>query len=208
MQPRDGRQTTIEGGIQIITSPDRATTTIIDNGRITTISVSQTGLVTATVNGKSVAPQSSAVSDAIGRIAAAAQTASPRVWRGGEVRLNGHRLSPDELLAGSAAVGSAATLVALVVLYSMGRAIRRLVRRRAPAAPAQAAQSAQPNLAPRIERLEHAIESIAVEMERVAEGQRFSAKLLAERLPERMPERMPEAVRAVRPTPERVATPH
>jgi hypothetical protein len=33
----------------------------------------------------------------------------------------------------------------------------------------------------RLERLESAIESIAVEMERVGEGQRFTTKLLAER---------------------------
>jgi hypothetical protein len=200
MQTRDGHQTTIEGGIQIITSPDRATTTIVDNGRITTINVSQTGLVTATVNGKAVAPQSSAVSDAIGRIAAATQRATPRVWRGGEVRVNGHRLTPDELLAGTAAVSSAATLVALIVLYTLGRFVRRLVRR----APAPAAlQPAAPSVAPRIERLEQAIESIAVEMERVAEAQRYSARLLTERLPEAPASAVRRGV-----APERVVTPH
>ena len=33
----------------------------------------------------------------------------------------------------------------------------------------------------RLEHLEHAIEAIAVEMERIGEGQRFTTKLLAER---------------------------
>ncbi|HKS06981.1 MAG TPA: hypothetical protein VJR92_11750 [Gemmatimonadaceae bacterium] len=32
----------------------------------------------------------------------------------------------------------------------------------------------------RLERMEHAIESIAVEIERISEGQRFTTKLLAE----------------------------
>ena len=33
--------------------------------------------------------------------------------------------------------------------------------------------------ADRLQRLEHAVDSIAIEMERVSEGQRFVAKLLA-----------------------------
>jgi 3-hydroxymyristoyl/3-hydroxydecanoyl-(acyl carrier protein) dehydratase len=36
----------------------------------------------------------------------------------------------------------------------------------------------------RFERLEQAVESIAIEMERVSEGQRFVTKLLSERAPE------------------------
>jgi hypothetical protein len=39
----------------------------------------------------------------------------------------------------------------------------------------------------RLERLEHAVDSIAVEMERVGEGQRFVTKLLAERGDSRKP---------------------
>ena len=35
----------------------------------------------------------------------------------------------------------------------------------------------------RLERMEHAIESIAVEIERISEGQRFTTKLLAEQRP-------------------------
>ena len=33
----------------------------------------------------------------------------------------------------------------------------------------------------RLERLEHAIDSIAIEIERISEGQRFTTKLLSER---------------------------
>jgi hypothetical protein len=50
--------------------------------------------------------------------------------------------------------------------------------------------AAQANLltdsAQRLERVEHAIEAIALEVERVGEGQRFVTKLLAES-PERQP---------------------
>ncbi len=39
------------------------------------------------------------------------------------------------------------------------------------------------DLAARLERMEQAIDSIAVEVERISEGQRFTTKLLAERVP-------------------------
>jgi hypothetical protein len=35
----------------------------------------------------------------------------------------------------------------------------------------------------RLERIEQAVDAIAIEMERVSEGQRFTTKLLAERVP-------------------------
>jgi hypothetical protein len=38
-----------------------------------------------------------------------------------------------------------------------------------------------PEVAARLERMEHAIDSIAVEVERISEGQRFTTRLLAER---------------------------
>ncbi len=38
-----------------------------------------------------------------------------------------------------------------------------------------------PELAARLERMEQAIDTIAVEVERIAEGQRFTTRLLAER---------------------------
>jgi hypothetical protein len=43
------------------------------------------------------------------------------------------------------------------------------------------------DLLPRLERIEQAVEGVALEMERVAEAQRFSARLLSERLPEALP---------------------
>lgn len=40
----------------------------------------------------------------------------------------------------------------------------------------------------RLERMEQSIDAIAEQVERVAEGQRFTTKLLAERAPQRTPE--------------------
>jgi hypothetical protein len=40
-----------------------------------------------------------------------------------------------------------------------------------------------PEITARLERIERTVESIAVEVERVSEGQRFTTKLLAERVP-------------------------
>jgi hypothetical protein len=37
----------------------------------------------------------------------------------------------------------------------------------------------------RLERMEHAVDAIALEIERISEGQRFTTKLLAERTPSR-----------------------
>ena len=58
----------------------------------------------------------------------------------------------------------------------------------------------------RLSRMEETIESIAVEMERVAEGQRFTAKVLTERIAPAAPQPLP-----ARPSPQpegRVTTPH
>ena len=52
---------------------------------------------------------------------------------------------------------------------------------------------------PQISRLEHAVESIAIEVERIGEAQRFSAKLLAERPVEPVSERAAGPRRAMRP---------
>ena len=44
----------------------------------------------------------------------------------------------------------------------------------------------------RFSRLEGAIESIALEVERISEAQRFTAKLLSDRLPQANQERLPD----------------
>jgi len=61
------------------------------------------------------------------------------------------------------------------VLYPVARAFGRKIDR----------ESLQPKvpqeLQQRLERMEQAIDSIAVEVERISEGQRFTTKLLSER---------------------------
>jgi hypothetical protein len=44
----------------------------------------------------------------------------------------------------------------------------------------------------RFARLEEAVDSIALEVERIAEAQRFTAKLMSERLADRLPESTPD----------------
>ena len=66
--------------------------------------------------------------------------------------------------------------LAVLMPLSIGIA-RRLWRRGAKSdAPAH-----DPMIAPRLDRLEHAVDAIAIEIERVSEGQRFVTKILAER---------------------------
>jgi hypothetical protein len=55
---------------------------------------------------------------------------------------------------------------------------------------------------PRLQRMEQAIEAIALEVERIGEAQRFSTKLLSERQPDAL------ANRAAVPAVPRVVTPH
>lgn len=44
-----------------------------------------------------------------------------------------------------------------------------------------------PDVTARLERIEQAVEAVAIEVERIAEGQRFSAKLLAEQAQRGLP---------------------
>jgi len=69
---------------------------------------------------------------------------------------------------------------------------------------------AKPALAPRVDdgrmdRLESAIDAIAIEVERISEAQRFTVGLLSERLPARSPERLGELSAGVA---KRTNTPH
>ena len=57
----------------------------------------------------------------------------------------------------------------------------------------------------RMERLESAVDAIAIEVERISEAQRFTVGLLSERLPARPPERLGELSAGVA---KRTNTPH
>jgi hypothetical protein len=58
----------------------------------------------------------------------------------------------------------------------------------------------------RIERIENAVDAIAIEVERISEGQRFTVALLSDRLPARATDRVAEIGQPV--VGKRVNTPH
>jgi hypothetical protein len=68
------------------------------------------------------------------------------------------------------------TALAVLIPLSIGLG-RRLTRR----APIQSGPPLEDRIAPRLDRLEHAVDAIAIEVERISESQRFVAKVLAER---------------------------
>ena len=69
------------------------------------------------------------------------------------------------------------TLAFIIVLLPLARALAR----RADRQPVRAASAPFPaDVADRIARIEHAVEAIAIEVERVSEGQRFTTKLLSD----------------------------
>jgi hypothetical protein len=74
---------------------------------------------------------------------------------------------------------------ATIIFTPMARAYARRVEKEPhnPVSP--------PDVTARLERMEQAIDSIAIEVERISEGQRFTTKLLSERVKpgENLPER-------------------
>jgi hypothetical protein len=84
----------------------------------------------------------------------------------------GQRRGPDP----DAVVGMSFALV-IAVAFPLAIAYARRIWRGKPSATAAQADA----IAPRLDRLEQAVEAIAIEVERVAEGQRFVTKVLAER---------------------------
>jgi hypothetical protein len=70
-------------------------------------------------------------------------------------------------------------LFACATITMIGFPIARAWAKRMERAPMQ--PTVPPDVAARLERMEQAIDSIAIEVERISEGQRFTTKLLAER---------------------------
>lgn len=70
-----------------------------------------------------------------------------------------------------------ATLAIVVIGFPLARALARRMDRRSAAG---VAPSTSPTIEPRLERMEQAIEAIAIEVERISEGQRFTNKLMSE----------------------------
>jgi hypothetical protein len=77
--------------------------------------------------------------------------------------------------------GLAAGMVPLLALFAIVTLWRRYKRRRGGLAPNKDNVIAESNQ--RLERLEHGMEAIAIEIERVSEGQRFVTRLLSEQAP-------------------------
>ena len=65
-------------------------------------------------------------------------------------------------------------------IIAIGMPIARAYARRLEAKPTASIPN---DVAARLERMEQAIDSIAIEVERISEGQRFTTKLLADRVP-------------------------
>lgn len=66
-----------------------------------------------------------------------------------------------------------------VVVIALGIPIIRAFTRRWERGP-QLPPTASPDVTARLERIEQAVEAVAIEVERIAEAQRFSAKLMAD----------------------------
>ena len=71
-------------------------------------------------------------------------------------------------------------MFSMIPVVAIGVPIARAYARRLESRPATGIPQ---DVAQRLERIEQAIDSIAVEVERISEGQRFTTKLLAERVP-------------------------
>jgi len=70
-------------------------------------------------------------------------------------------------------------LFMVIGVVAIGTPIAKAWARRLERGPAPPPFS--PDVAARLERMEQALDSIAIEVERISEGQRFTTKLLAER---------------------------
>jgi hypothetical protein len=73
------------------------------------------------------------------------------------------------------------TFFGMVAVVSVGMPLARAYARRMESGAGKPA--VPPDVTARLERMEQAIDSIAIEIERISEGQRFTTKLLADRVP-------------------------
>ncbi|WP_310570822.1 hypothetical protein [Gemmatimonas sp.] len=70
-----------------------------------------------------------------------------------------------------------AMIMMVVVFGPLARAVARRIEKRAMITPA----ALSPEVAQRLAAIERAVDSVAVEVERISEGQRFTTKLLSDR---------------------------
>ena len=81
---------------------------------------------------------------------------------------------PGELIPIVLFIMTGFTIVGLPIARALARRMDRQ----------SAISKVPPEVTQRLERMEHAIDSIAIEVERISEGQRFTTKLLSERVKE------------------------
>jgi hypothetical protein len=74
-----------------------------------------------------------------------------------------------------------------IVIIALGIPIIRAFTRRFERGPARP-NIPSPDVVARLQRIEQAVESVAIEVERIAEAQRFSAKLQAEQAQRALPQ--------------------
>jgi Na+-transporting methylmalonyl-CoA/oxaloacetate decarboxylase gamma subunit len=74
----------------------------------------------------------------------------------------------------------------MVVLLALGVPFVRALARRWDRESLQ--PKAAPEVAARLERIEQAVEAVAIEVERISEGQRFTTKLLSDRAADVVPQ--------------------
>jgi hypothetical protein len=94
---------------------------------------------------------------------------------------------PDVIPPGAIEISEA--FFATVAIIVLGIPIIRAITRRLERGPSSASLPAQPSaeVLSRLERIEQGVEAIAVEVERIAEAQRFSAKLMADQQKRALP---------------------
>ena len=73
-------------------------------------------------------------------------------------------------------IAFAIMMAVIIVGWPLARALGRRIERRAETPPAP-----DPMIAGQLQRIEQAVEAMAIEIERISEGQRFTTRLLAER---------------------------
>jgi hypothetical protein len=89
---------------------------------------------------------------------------------------------PGDIPPGAIEISEA--FFATIAVIALGIPIIRAITRRLERTPASLQQT-PPDVLSRLERIEQGVEAIAVEVERIAEAQRFAAKLMADQAPQR-----------------------
>jgi hypothetical protein len=94
-------------------------------------------------------------------------------------------LPPDVIPAGVIEISEA--FFATIAIIALGIPIIRAITRRWEHKATSLPPATSPEVLSRLERIEQGVEAIAVEVERIAEAQRFSAKLMAEQQKHALP---------------------